>query len=552
MKTHWLVASIFVLIAIFLALLAPDIAKPVAAQSPGVHGPFVGPPVIPMSFDGDVRRLPLAQVAQRETPRFRLSRPAQVTPPISADPVRQTRSGSVRMPAPLQNFKGLDRPTWSTSFPPDPNGDVGPNHYIETVNIAIGIFSKTGTQLWAFTYNTFFSGAPGPCGSNGNRGDVIVLYDATVNRWIISDFAWLDIDTGPYYECIAVSKSDDPVSGGWWLYALQADANYLNDYPKLGVWRDGIYMAANLFDAYGGGTGYTWQGVKVWALNRDELINGLPLNPVSFLLSPALGYINLLPSNFRGSPPPAGTPNLFGSIESPNKFFIWKFHVDWNTPTNSTFTGPTNVTVANFAMPCNAAWDINCVPQLNGESVDGLGDRLMMQLQYRNISGVESLWVNHTVANSTAVGDPTGVRWYEIRDPNGTPTVYQQGTYQPDSNYRWMGSLAVDRFGDMALGYSVSSASMYPAIRYAGRLEDDPPGTLPQGETSLTEGTGSQSGGYNRWGDYSAMSVDPNDDCTFWYVNQYYETTGGNWQTRIGSFKFPVCKSRYFFPLIFK
>jgi hypothetical protein len=181
------------------------------------------------------------------------------------------------------------------------------------------------------------------------------------------------------------------------------------------------------------------------------------------------------------------------------------------------------------------------VPQLgSSETLDTLGDRLMTWLQYRNINGVQSLWVSRTVV----AGSSTGVRWMEVRNMSATPSVYQQGTYAPDSNYRWMPSLAVDKAGNMAIGYSVSSSSMYPAIRYAGRLVTDTLGTLGQTETTLIAGTGAQNyNNYQRWGDYSSMSVDPVDDCTFWYTTEYYETTGGNWQTRIGSFQYPSCSS---------
>ncbi len=187
--------------------------------------------------------------------------------------------------------------------------------------------------------------------------------------------------------------------------------------------------------------------------------------------------------------------------------------------------------------PYSEIWDIPQPPP--GEYVDSLGDRLMMQLQYRNFDTHESLWVNHTVAS----GGVAGVRWYEVRDPGDSPSVYQQGTYQPvDGNYRWMGSLAVDKDGNMALGYSVSSTTLKPAIRYAGRLVDDPLGTLPQGEASIIEGSGVQLNGAGRWGDYSAMTVDPVDDCTFWYAQEYYAVDSArNWQTRIGSFRFPTC-----------
>jgi hypothetical protein len=192
-------------------------------------------------------------------------------------------------------------------------------------------------------------------------------------------------------------------------------------------------------------------------------------------------------------------------------------------------------------MPCDSANVFACVPELGGEYVDSVGDRLMHPLQYRRINSVESLWATHTVASSSAIGVPTGVRWYEIRNPSVSPMVYQQGTFQPDNNYRWMPSLATDNMGNMAIGYSVSSSSMYPAIRYAGRLVTDTLGTLVQGESTLIPGTGSQSGAFNRWGDYSSMMIDPTDDCTFWYTNEYYTSIGQNWQTQVGSFRFPNC-----------
>jgi hypothetical protein len=215
---------------------------------------------------------------------------------------------------------------------------------------------------------------------------------------------------------------------------------------------------------------------------------------------------------------------------------LWKFSVNWATPSASTFTGPQSFTVASFTRPSSRP----VVSQLGStEKLDTLGDRLMTWLQYRNIGGTESLWVSRTVQTSKT---STGIRWMEVRNMSGTPTVYQQGTYAPDGSFRWMPSLAVDKFGNMAVGYSVSSSKMYPEIRYAGRLFGDSLGTLGQTEATLYAGTGSQKGGYNRWGDYSSMSVDPVDDCTFWFTTEYYETVGSNWQTRIGSFKLPGCQ----------
>lgn len=250
---------------------------PAAPPNPGVRGPFVGKPIVPASFDGDVRRLPQsrAPIQKRQVPRPVLRRAANAPTQaqvIPFDPVRQAQMGTRQSLAPLQSFDGLPDTGW---YPPSSNGDVGPNDYVQAVNIEIGIYSKTGTLLTSFTYDQLFSplgGSGNPCSDSNNRGDVIVVYDPTVDRWIIADMAHHDA-TGnslpPYYECIAVSKTSDPVVGGWWLYALPIAGDLFNDFAKLGVWSDGIYMSANLFDA----TGTYFQKVRVWALNRDDMIN---------------------------------------------------------------------------------------------------------------------------------------------------------------------------------------------------------------------------------------------------------------------------------------
>ncbi len=498
-----------------------------------IKGPFVETHGKAVSMDKDLRNLPQNGPDQKRPLREMGQMPAPADNG-AADPVIQTSEGlgdvaALAAPSALTNFKGLDLQNWGAGWPPDTHGDVGPNHYIQAVNTSIGIFDKTtGTRLAAFTFNNFFvaAGGSGVCATY-NQGDPIVIYDQISGRWIITDFAFSSVSKPPYYECIAVSKTADPVSGGWWLYTLTADTLSLNDYPKLGIWNDGIYMSANLFKR-----GRTYYGAKVWALNRDDLINGAPLRTVAFTLGTS--YFSLLPANLKGALAPTGTPEYFMSDYGSNTSMkLWKFSVNWTTPSSSTFTGPTSFAVASFTRPTTR------VPQLNStETLDTLGDRLMSWLQYRNINGVQSLWVSRTVVAGTSMG----VRWMEVRNMSTTPVVYQQGTYAPDANYRWMPSLAVDKFGNMAIGYSVSSSTMYPAIRYAGRLVTDPLNTLGQTEISLIEGTGSQSGGYNRWGDYSSMSVDPVDDCTFWFTTEYYETTSNNWQTRIGSFQYPGCQ----------
>src|SRR5439155_1342049 len=228
-------------------------------------------------------------------------------------------------------------------------------------------------------------------------------------------------------------------------------------------------------------------------------------------------------------------PNFFIELSSTSALGLFKFHADFVTPSNSTFTGPTSIPVSSFSEACGG---LTCIPQAGTtQKLDSLGDRLMYRLAYRNFGDHESLVVNHSVT----AGSSVGVRWYEIRSPNASPTVFQQGTYAPDSTFRWMGSIGMDQSGDIAVGYSASSSSINPAIRYTGRVPGDPLGTL-ESENSIIEGTGSQTGGLDRWGDYSSISIDPADDCTFWYTSEYLAASGSfNWHTRIGSFKFTSC-----------
>jgi hypothetical protein len=250
-------------------------------------------------------------------------------------------------------------------------------------------------------------------------------------------------------------------------------------------------------------------------------------------------YGSLLPADLDGNtPPPSGSPNYLVNFGT-NKLNLWKFKVDWVNTANTALTGPTSLPVAAFTAACNGG---TCIPQSGTtQKLDSLADRLMYRLAYRNRSGTESLMVTHSVKVGTKRTAPSGIRWYELRIAGGTPSVFQQSTFAPDSTYRWMGSIAMDKLGNMAVGYSASSSAIHPAIRYTGRLVSDPLNTM-QAENSIIEGTGSQTSNLSRWGDYSAMSVDPVDDCTFWYTNEYQKANGSfNWSTRIASFKFPSC-----------
>jgi hypothetical protein len=449
-----------------------------------------------------------------------------------ADPVLQSTRGSAAAPALGLGFDGVGEgfagpqgPFFVGAAPPDPNAAVGPNNVFEVVNTSFAIFDKSGTTVYGpVPTNTVWSGFGGGCQLNDD-GDATVEYDRLAGRWIVTQ---LSVSTTPYLLCLAVSTSGDP-TGSYYRYAFQY-ANF-PDYPKLGVWPDAYYTTFNAFRS-----GIRFMGPEVCAYDRAKMLTGQAATQQCFLLGRTIG--SLLPADLDGSTsPPAGSPGYAVSFAT-NSLQLWKFHVDWATSANSTLTGPVTMAVAPFSPACGGG---TCIPQAGtSQQLDSLADRLMYRLAYRRFGDHESLVVDHSVV----AGSSVGVRWYELRNPSGTPIVYQQGTFAPDSSFRWMGSIAMDNVGDIALGYSVSSSSSFPGIRYTGRLAGDPLGVMTQGEGTMITGSGSQADGLSRWGDYTSMNVDPADDCTFWYTDEYLVSTGSfNWHTRIGSFSFPNCKS---------
>ena len=462
--------------------------------------------------------------------------PLKVPPPSGKDPLLSASTPvtpAMLIPGPAANFPGLGQgfPGFSLVYaPPDTNMAVGPNHIVQIANASFVVFSKTGTTVLApRTIQTLWSGFGGDCQAT-NDGDPIVQYDKLADRWVISQFSlgsprW----TSPFYECVAVSTSGDP-TGSYTRYAFPYASNF-PDYPKMGVWPDGYYFSYNMFT---GSSPHGFVGAQVCALDRASMIAGSAATQQCF----STGWDSLLPSDLDGStPPPAGSPNYLVNLGG-NSLIVWKFHVDWTTPANSTFTGPTSIPVAAYYPACGGG---TCMPQLGtSQKLDSLADRLMYRLAYRNFGDHESLVVNHSVATNGTNG--SGVRWYELRVSSGTPSLFQQGTYAPDASFRWMGSIAMDAVGNMAIGFSLSDAASNPAIHYTGRLSGDPAGQMPQGEGTIINGTGSQTSSLSRWGDYSALRIDPSDDCTFWYTTEYLANNGTfNWHTQIASFKLPSC-----------
>jgi len=458
---------------------------------------------------------------------FQVKQGAPLPEPGQADGALQPFAVSAIAAAGGIGFDGVgvsDRGDFTVQYaPPDTVGEAGLTQFVQWVNPAFAIFDKaTGTQLYGpAAGNTLWQGFGGPCQSR-NDGDPIVQYDQLANRWVMTQFA---LQSGNYMQCVAISQSSD-ATGSWYRYAFSYSA--FPDYPKLSVWPDAYYVTFNMF----GGPGGSFSGGRVCAYDRAKMLAGQPATQICH----EIPYPSLLATDLEGlALPPAGTPNYVVNRGS-NSLNVWRFTPNFSNGT-STFTGPTAIPVSSFAAACSRS----CVPQPStSQKLDALGDRLMYRLSYRNLGTREALVVNHSVNTGSLIS----VRWYELDVTGGTVTVRQQSTYAPgDGLYRWMGSIGMDQAGNIAVGYSVGSATTKPSIRFAGRDVNDPLNTLSI-EDSMQVGTGSQLATLSRWGDYSSMSIDPVDDCTFWYTSEYLKTDGKfNWSTRIGSFKFVSCGS---------
>jgi hypothetical protein len=601
MKTHWqrLIGALVVL-GIGLAAFAPaNTTNPGASLAGVANNRAVGPSAGQLSVSG--ASIGLSRVSQPADEKPEAAGPVvilpdrvDVSPPLRdiepvaappADPILlrfpegellpgheregsfsgidgayQDWQGPEAMPAPIQNWDGINNVGY-TVRPPDTQGDVGPNHYIQWVNLRFQIWNKSGTSLYGPVLgNTLWSGFGGKCQTT-NDGDPVTLYDHLADRWVMMQFALGNVGDGsPDLICIAVSQTGDP-TGSWYRYSFTWPNTYLPDYPKIGLWPDGYYISVNQFND----SATAWRGAGSLAMERAQMLTGGAAQAIYFDgFAYNANYGGMLPADWEGTtPPPAGAPNPFAEWDDSNwigpsdALRIWNFHVDWTTPANSYFGTPGSPFVPTYVIPTAdvdptlCAASPACINQ-PGTTVNlhDLADRLMHRLQYRNFGGYQTLVSNHTVDTNSPAGR-AGIHWFELRNSGGGWAINQEGVYGPADNSstsRWMGSLAMDGSGNMALGYSITDdVSLYPSIRYAGRLAGDPLNTLPQSEATLVTGGGYQNDSFNRWGDYSAMQVDPTDDCTFWYTQEYAQTSGAyNWYTRIGSFRFDACGTTNF------
>jgi len=487
-------------------------------------------------------------------------------------------------PQTFANFEGLSNLDNFNLFgfrvnPPDPVGDVGPFHYVEMINLAVAVYDKQGNRLMGpLAIGDLWAGfAVEDC--TDPSGDPIVVYDQLTNRWILSQFTTRGLDDPalPFYNCVAVSSTPDP-TGPYYRYAFitqpdEVDGGYFfPDYPKYGVWTDSYILTTRDFGLI------NRYGISVYALEKAAMISGNPrARAVQFFLDSDVVPLHLigdglLPADVDGRrrPPDGAAAPIFGTQDDDyvygapfDAINVWELSVLWNSKPRASLTFAAQLPVASFDsnFPCGPSRGCLAQPGITNPDqwvdVQSYRQRPTHRLAYRNFGTHEAMVTNQAVEARTRIA---GVRWYEVRRVNGQYSVYQQGTYSPDNVHRWMGSAAMDRDGNIAIGYSVvDGVSVYPGIRYTGRLAGDPLGEMTLSEEVIINGTGVQTTTNSRWGDYTSLNVDPTDDCTFWYVNEYYAVSGlplplpppplpppgttAPFQTRIASFRLPGCSA---------
>jgi hypothetical protein len=576
-----LTALLLVLTAVALVLLA--VSPPAAAQPTARTRPLT-PRLTPkfskaVAFDVSpaLRSLPLGKKVVVDPSKLLEIRPeggprAHSRGYKSGDGALQLlKPAAPTIPAPLLTFEGLSNEDNFNIFgfrvnPPDPNGEVGPNHFVEMINLVFAVYDKAGNLLAGpiDTGSLWTDFAIPDC--TDPSGDPVVLYDQFMDRWLLSQFttSGLNDPTKPFWNCVAISTSGDP-TGTYYRYAFETTSDgifYFPDYPKYGNWTDSYVLTTREF-------GPTIEyGIGVYALEKNKMVNGDPnARSVKFFIDgndpdllPLVGD-GLLPADPDGKQKPKTDTAIpiIGTQDDDADYGatfdalnIWDLYVKWRSTPIASLELNTQLPTAPFdsIFPCLPT-SRDCLPQPGivdpAQYLDILSyrQRPTFRLAYRNFKTYESLVTNQSVEATPGVA---GARWYEIRRTGGTYSIYQQGTYDPgDGVHRWMGSIAMDKKGNMALGYSVvNGTTVFPGIRYTGRLAGDPLGQMTLGEGTIIDGSGVQTNTNSRWGDYTDMTVDPTDDCTFWYVNEYYQTTepppDRKWQTRIASFKLPGCE----------
>jgi hypothetical protein len=518
--------TIFLLFSFALPNLSTAQDKPVS-PSIIVTGKYLGetPPLrdLPALTDAEWQKMAEKADQERLNPGLQnRSYPYAATAlPTGPDAVWQRQMGSNReITTTVMNFNGQDSPY----YPPDCNGTVGPFHFMQTVNTVYSIYNRSGELVAGPTaINTLFTGV---AGSEFNDGDPVVLYDEQADRWLVAEFSYSGAND---YMLVAVSTTNDP-TGTWYKYSFDVDD--MPDYPKFGVWQDGYYMGTN-----NGGSN------DIYVFERSKMLLGQAALMIGFSNAwrPTTidGFMCVPPLDNDGAFAPAGDPGLFITINDDaigggsDQLWIYELHADWVTPASSTFNRTQQINVTAFDSNFGNNWD-NIRQQGTNQKLDAIPQVVMNPPQYRNFGSYETIVCCHTVDVDNT--NHAGVRWYELRRVSGDWTIRQQGTFAPDGHSRWMGSIMLNGSNEIALGYSVSSSTLYPGIRYCGQSASayaSATGTMDLAESIIQTGANSQTGA-NRWGDYSAMQVDPNNDHTFWYTDEYIGS-GGARKTKIAS-----------------
>jgi hypothetical protein len=465
----------------------------------------------------------------------------------------------------------------SVRNPSDNSLAVGPNHIMQTVNSRMAIFTKkgamydtTGKVLYGpVETRNVFKGFGGPC-ERINNGDAVVRYDQLANRWLIvmptfrrspsrrydslpaqpgkAEKLYIpakderlpvnarkpgNITDSSFCMCYAISTSPDPFGT---YYRYEFERKLFPDYPRPSVWPDGYYTSTS--------TGDDVIEKHAYVVDRSKMLKGEAATEQSFIIKDVNFLVNV---DLDGRQlPPAGAPNIMMAaggtqlkkVVEDDGIYVWKFHVNWKNPSKTKLDGPVKITVAPYHYLCDGQLT-RCVPQPGTDMrLDAQGDKIMARLVYRRIGKQESIIAVHSV-NSAAGGG--AVRWYEFRvNKKRDVDLFQQGSFAPDKDYRWMASPAIDGKGNIGIGYSFGGTAHFPGQRFAGRLAGDTPGVLTLNETILVEGEASQTTTL-RWEDYTQTAVDPSDDCTIWYVGDYLKKGERNYSTKIGAFRMPGC-----------
>lgn len=563
----WAVARVSIALVLawgFTQAAAAQAAPPASAVDAAAWQPghvIVNPAV---KFD---RSAPLSQMYstyhipprpdRRRTTTAPVATPLVATPAVTISPegaaVEQTTEGTGPAPAVVASFDGLGagfegpQGTAAARNPSDNSLAVGPNEIVQIVNSRLAIFTKKGAKypdtgkalLGPVVTNALFTGFGGPCEMQIS-GDSVARYDQLANRWLIVVPIFRkpsDQPDAPYGMCYAISTGPDPMGA---YYRYQFDRPLFPDYPRPAIWSNGYYLASS--------SGDTVIQKHICATNRNRMLRGLSTDEICEVLD-GVSFLNPADTDGRKLPP-AGTPEIIMAaggtqlhkIYEDNGIYTWKFWVNWKNPSQSHISGPEKIVVAPYHFLCDGQLS-KCVPQPGTDvRLDSQGDKLMQRLVYRNFGSYQSILASHSIDTKAGGG---GVRWYEFRlDADGSPQLYQQGTYAPEGGYRWLPSIAMDRKGDIGVGYSFGDASNFPGQRFAARLARDPKGKMTLHDAVLAEGQASQTNTL-RWEDYTTTDIDPSDGCTFWYVGDYVKKGEEGYSTRIGAFSVPGCSGKH-------